>query len=295
MGMPNHDEKSIEYYVSKLFCMDSGKRKVIMLDEVNKSPPILRTLFYRTMLEHMVGDRALPEGSIVFATSNNASDMVGDSILAHGINRVMLIKVKKPTVEEWCAWAGDHGVSAVTRAWVSMNRTCMQSYMTLTPQEAEQNPYIFLPTRKGQQFVSPRSLERTDKAVIQKRKLYSKNTLTAMLCGGLGVAAGRSLAQFVDIADDVLKIKEIVANPTGVHIPDPAATFLIMSNAIDELKTQDDFTAFMQFMGRLPNEEYRALFNSMAIGSKQVNRIARNNPTIKEWIKRDNNHELLID
>jgi hypothetical protein len=295
MGLPDMVSKQVQYFVSELFCKSSPKKKLIMLDEINKAPPILRTLFYRMMLEGVVGDWQLPEGSIVFATSNNASDMVGDSMLSHGINRVMLIPVKKPNADEWCNWAAEHGVSAVTRAWVAMNRTALQSYTELTPEEAEKNPFIFLPTRKGQQFVSPRSLYRTDKAVVQKRKLYSQSTLTTMLCGGIGLAAGRSMAQFLKIADEVIKVKDIIADPMGARIPEAAAIFLVMMNAIDEIKTQDELTEFLRYMARLPNEEYRALFNSMALGNHRLNRLARNNPTIKEWAMRDNNHELLID
>ena len=101
MTIPNHQTKTLEYYVSSLFKLDSPKPKVILLDEFMKSPKLLQVIFTRLMLERMVGDKALPEGSIVFATSNNASDGVGDSMLAHAGNRVCIMRMAKPTPDEW--------------------------------------------------------------------------------------------------------------------------------------------------------------------------------------------------
>ena len=76
MTIPNHASRQLEYYVSELFALNTGKPKVILLDEFMKSPKLLQVIFTRLMLERMVGDAPLPEGSIVFATSNNASDGV---------------------------------------------------------------------------------------------------------------------------------------------------------------------------------------------------------------------------
>jgi MoxR-like ATPase len=91
MTIPNHQTQTLEYYVSSLFMLDSPKPKVILLDEFMKSPKLLQVIFTRLMLERMVGDKPLPDGSIVFGTSNNASDGVGDTMLAHAGNRVCII------------------------------------------------------------------------------------------------------------------------------------------------------------------------------------------------------------
>ena len=66
-----------------IFKLDSKKPKVILLDEFMKAPKLLQVIFTRLMLERTVGDTPLPEGSMVFATSNNQSDGLGDGMLAH--------------------------------------------------------------------------------------------------------------------------------------------------------------------------------------------------------------------
>ena len=109
-SIPNHTTKQLEYYVSSLFKLGNGKAKVIMLDEFMKAPKLLQVIFTRLMLERTVGDEPLPESesgkkSVVFATSNNASDGVGDAMLDHAGNRVCKLDLRKSTADEWNIWA----------------------------------------------------------------------------------------------------------------------------------------------------------------------------------------------
>jgi len=122
-SIPNHENKSLEYYVADLFKMDSGKKKVIMLDEFMKAPKLLQVIFTRMMLERTVGDVPLPEGSIVFGTSNNVTDGVGDAMLDHAGNRVCKIHMRNPNASEWDAWAAKQGIARpIPRSSSTRNR-----------------------------------------------------------------------------------------------------------------------------------------------------------------------------
>jgi MoxR-like ATPase len=120
MTIPNHETKTLESYVGSLFKLSSDKPKVILLDEFMKAPKLLQVIFTRLMLERSVGDTPLPEGSIVFGTSNNQSDGVGDSMLAHAGNRVCIMRMAKPALNDWLTWAGPTMVihAHLFRAWV---------------------------------------------------------------------------------------------------------------------------------------------------------------------------------
>ena len=69
---------------------------LIMLDKIDKAIKSVKNVLLTLMLEHRIGDTYLPEGSIVFGTTNLASDGVGDSLGAHARNRVAFIKIRKP-------------------------------------------------------------------------------------------------------------------------------------------------------------------------------------------------------
>ena len=118
--IPNHQTKSLEYYVSSVFKLDNGKPKVIMIDEALKVPKLLQPIYTRMYLERTVGDEPLPEGSIVFATSNNMSDGVGDVLPAHTANRLTIVQMEKPEPKLWLSWAGERGISPVIRTAVQM-------------------------------------------------------------------------------------------------------------------------------------------------------------------------------
>jgi hypothetical protein len=85
--------------------------------------------------------------------------MVGDSMLAHAGNRVCIVPMAKPTVDEWLAWATEAGVSRVIRTFVKMFPRSMASYMD---GEQDDNPYIFHPKKSALSFCSPRSLYKAD-------------------------------------------------------------------------------------------------------------------------------------
>ena len=111
MTIPNHATKTLENYNGSIFKLESPKPKIILLDEFMKAPKLLQVIFTRLMLERSVGETPLPKGSMVFATSNNQSDGLGDGMLAHAGNRLCIMRMKKPDHKSWLQWANNNGVS----------------------------------------------------------------------------------------------------------------------------------------------------------------------------------------
>jgi energy-coupling factor transporter ATP-binding protein EcfA2 len=289
MRIPNHQTKSLESYVSELFKLDSPKPKIIMLDEVSKANKLLQVIFTRLMLERTVGDVKLPAGSIVFATGNNSSDGVGDTLSAHVLNRLCVINVRKPDARRWNLWATDNGISRIIRTWVAMNPSCLASYLD---GGQEQNPYIFDPAKPITSFVTPRSLVGANEVVNNSGKLgqYVTKAALAGLCGG---AFAESVDAFMKMEKEWLKVADILADPENIAIPtNPAVLFHAMFNAVDTIDTQDELTSFMKFVKRLKSEEIQACFNSMVFESKRTAKLARNNDELRAWGMK--NIELLI-
>lgn len=296
MTIPNHSTKALEYYVASLFNLDDNKPKCILLDELMKAPKLLQVIFTRMMLERMAGDRPLPDGSVVFATSNNASDGVGDSMLAHAGNRVCILPMAKPTVNEWLEWAGTPmtvgdkvtaRVSRVIRTFVSMFPRCLASYKQ---GDQADNPYIFKPTMTSLSFVSPRSLAKCD-VIVRNRDVVGENATMVALAGTIGAAAAADMAAFLSLEKTLTDVKDIIKAPEDVVVPkDISAQLMIMFQAVDVLETQDQLTKFMQFVERVPSSEVQGVFFTMMMRNPRAIKLARNNAKIAEWAK--NNHEL---
>lgn len=298
MNIPRHETKTLDFYVASLFKMDSviesgpnkgkPKKKVIMLDEAFKVNKLMQVMLTRLMLERTVGDAPLPEGSIVFATSNNASDGVGDAMMAHIANRVMLLQMRKPNAAEWCAWAGEHGISAVTRAWVTMTTKVLNSYLDGGQDE---NPFIFNPKKQMRSFVSPRSLEKAD-IVIRERDRLPDHVVNASLAGTLGLPAAEALNAFLMLDKELVHVDEIRKNPEKTPIPTkPAALFMVMFNIVDAIETQDDLTAYMKYITRAKSAEVQAVFLTMLTSTSRTLKLVSRNEMTKEWFV--NNYELL--
>lgn len=287
MTIPNHMTKQLEYYVSSLFNLKSSKPKVILLDEFMKSPKLLQVVFTRLMLERMVGDEPLPRGSLIFATSNNASDGVGDTMLAHAGNRICRVEMSKPTPNEWLHWASEHNISRVVRAWVALFPRCLASYRQ---GNQDDNPYIFKPSMTSLSFCSPRSLAKCD-VIVQNRDLLGENATMVALAGTIGESAAADMSAFLSLERNLVDVKDILKDPEGIKVPDEiSAQLMIMFQAIDTVADQDELTKFMKFVERVKNAEIQAVFFTMMMRNSRTVKLARNNAKIAEWAK--NNHDL---
>ena len=280
--IPNHLEKSLEQYIGALFKLNSAKPKVIMLDEVFKVPKLMGVLFTRLQLERMVGDKPLPVGSVVFATSNNSSDGVGDAMQAHQGNRVCLMRMEKPDARRWNKWAGENGISSTIRAFVAMNPRVLNSYMD---GGQENNEFIFNPTKPTQtvSFISPRSLSKCNR-IVKNRNTWGKAAADVALAGTIGLSGAKLLSVFIDMESQIVAFKDIIANPMGVTVPeDVAALCMTLFNAVDDIQTQDDLSKFMQFVQRMKQDELQSVFFTMLLDNKRTTKLAAGNETVKQW------------
>jgi len=287
MTIPNHDTKSLESYVGSIFKLESPKPKVILLDEFMKAPKLLQVIFTRLMLERFIGDTKLPEGTIVFGTSNNQSDGVGDTMLAHAGNRVCILQMEKPNVDDWLTWAGENNIHPLIRAFVHTFPRCLASYLD---NDQNDNPYIFKPSKPQLSFVSPRSLAKSS-IIVEKRDDLGENATISALSGTIGVSASADMNAFLRLERDLPKFDDILDNPDKIKIPEQiSAQLMLMFQATDKLKTQDDLSKFMKFVNRIESSEMQAIFFTMLVRNTRTRPLARGNKDIAKWATE--NHEL---
>ena len=287
MTIPNHDTRTLETYVGSLFKLDSPKPKVILLDEFMKAPKLLQVIFTRLMLERFIGDTPLPQGSIVFGTSNNQSDGVGDTMLAHASNRVCLLQMQKPKVEDWLVWASENAISPLIRAWVHMFPRALNSYLD---DNQKDNPYIFQPSKPQLSFVTPRSLAKAS-VIVENRDILGETPTMSALSGTIGYSASADMSAFLSLEKSLPDINEILQQPENVKVPDEiSAQLMVMFQALDKLRTQDQLTNFMKFIKRIKSSEIQAIFFTMLVRNKETRTLARGNAEIAKWATE--NYEL---
>lgn len=287
--IPNHADKSLEYYVSSLAHMDSSKPKYIMLDEFSKVPRAMKVIWTRMMLEKTWGDIPLPQGSRVFGTCNNAADGLGDTLAGHELNRVCMVEMQKPTTKMYLKWAANNGVHPVIQAAAQMYGG--RWFASYRDGGQDDNPVIFNPKRKTQgPFLSLRSL--TKCSYLVEKFANRENLLLPALAGTIGVSAAQDLITMVRMNNQIHTTKQIISDPRGIPLPkEDAAMFLMMFNALSDIETQDDLSSFMDFVERDTREEVQSVFFSMMFRSKSRIQLARGNSRLRDWSVK--NYELI--
>jgi hypothetical protein len=259
--MPVVDKEKMvtNYAPNARFGLAKGQNKpvVVMLDELPKaSRPVLNMLL-PLMLEHRLGDRVLPKGSIVCATGNMASDGVGDNIPAHAYNRMTVVRVQNPTADEWTKdWAMGAGVASEVLAFAKQFPTAFHCYADLDTNE--RNPYIFDP-RVGnvKAFCSPRSLAKASNLVRNRARLG--DSLIPFLAGTIGEAAARDMEALINLADQLPAYADVVANPKKCKLPTGAGAYFIMAFMLAGRISKTDANQVLEYLDRWENFEASTL------------------------------------
>lgn len=235
------------------FVSDDGRPKLIMIDEFGKGETQNAQL--GLIYEHRIGSFYLPEGSIVFATSNLGSDGLGDIIRPHAINRVCVVTISKPTADEWLPWATSNDVDPVVCAWVQENPHCLASY---TDPSAKDNPYCFNPNRVQTAFVSNRSLVGASD-IMKQRKYFSPNALMAALAGRVGEAAAADMETFITMSDKLIPWDVLIEDPENAELPPDTISQIILTFKAATRITKKELPAWITYLDRM-GEEAKVIF-----------------------------------
>lgn len=268
LGMPviDKDAMTTNYAPNVRFGLAKGQTKpvLLMLDELGKgSRPIINMLL-PVILEHRLGDVKLPEGSIVFGTTNLASDGVGDNIPAHAHNRMTVLDYSNPTVDEWLAWASNNDVAPEVMAFAKQYPIVFDRY---DQTDDKDNPYVFNP-RKGntKAFCSPRSLEKASHLIKARAALGA--ALLPALAGTCGEAAAREMEAMVHLADQVPTFEEIIKNPAKTKLPSVPSGYFLLAFMLAGRLSDGTVPAVAEYVARWTDSfEGKALFYSTVCGN----------------------------
>jgi hypothetical protein len=227
-----------------------------------------------------LADKLLPDGSIVIATGNLSEEGLGDTFLAHTMNRFTVVEVRQPSVEEWLVWGAANNVHPVVLAWVYENPTALASFRD--DDFDPSNAYVHNPKRVSVgQVVTPRSLERVSHIVWQREKL-TKNMLLAGLIGTIGEPAARDMENFIAFQDDIPSREVILRAPESAPIPMSAGAIITLLFNLERAVDVDTMTPIMKYVTRL-SEEHQAVFCVSLARSKTKQTIAFRNADFTKW------------
>jgi hypothetical protein len=278
---PNRETKETDFFPSAAFKLNTGKPVVIMLDEFGKAPRPVQNMLHPLLEVNKprLGDTLLPEGSIVFLTTNLAEEGIGDVLLDHTLDRITRVEVRKPTPREWLEWGVENDIHPALLAWVDQTPQVLASFRD--DDFDKDNAYVYNPKRVQGKFITPRSLQLASN-IMWKRERLSANALTAALIGTVGDAGARDLQSYLQFQDELPKREDIIASPTTTRIPESVAVIITLLFNLERVVDEQNIEKIMTYVCRMETE-HQAVFCTMLARSKTKQRIAFRSKDFTKW------------
>jgi ATPase family associated with various cellular activities (AAA) len=288
MPVVDHESKTTRYYPNARFKLQSNKPVCIMLDEYSKGADPVKNMLHPLfeVVNPRLGDVAVPPGSIVFSTGNLSSDGVGDGMKAHTKARLTKLVVRKPSAEEWLAWAVPKGIAPEVCAWVDRYPQVLASYIDGGQGD---NPYIFNPRSVQDSFVCPRTLELASN-IVSARSKFSSDALIAAMSGVIGEAGSRDLQAFIAYSDQLPTRASIIADPKNAAVPSQPGACAVVIYSLISAAEKDNFSALMEYVKRF-DPEWQATFCIQVARTTSKQAIAFSNKDFSKWVA--DNQDLL--
>lgn len=286
LSMPDHETQTTKAFINEIWKgKDPTKPKVIMLDEIFKGTPYVQLMMNRLLLEKTVGDYNLPEGSIVYGTTNFATDGVGDKTNGHTNSRVARIQMRKPTQTEWTSWAINNNINEVVLAWIGQNPAVFSSYKdSEVDSKAHKDGqgifhYIYHPQHNNMAYVCPRTLELASHQ-LHNIEVTGESLLTKALIGTLGSKAALDLTALMALGADLPHPDEILKNPAKAKVPKNAAAQMMLIYKSLQYINKDNIAAWTTYFERFPVECFSTWVKTAASAENTKPFILRHQPII---------------
>jgi hypothetical protein len=255
-----------------------GARPVLgMFDEIAKVPQFIKNMIAPILYERRVGSYYMPEGSVWFAATNLSVEGLGDSLAAHLRNRLIVVKMRKPTVDEWINnFAIPKRLNASLIACCQENSQVFDSFVDYMDggkyagrDQSADNPHVFNPKVIQDGYASPRSLHAASD-LLDAMEDSDPKALEIALAGTVGAPFASLLMSFIRFGAQLPPLAVVRANPDTAPIPsNKIAQQVQVFQFISRAETRDDAQAFIKYVMRL-QPEMQSLFCRRVVESNRI-------------------------
>jgi len=224
---------------------------ILMIDEYGKGNKSLTNSMNRLCYERKLGAYTMHKDSIVFLTTNLGAENVGDTLAPQQLNRMTVMRVRKPSHMDWIDWGLKKGLNHVVLGCVRENPHWLQPFDEVD--NPSDNPYIYHPREQRRHFVTGRSLEKAS-IIFGRKDMITTRALTCMLNGTIGVAATNTLMTFSRLTEQLPTMDSIKNDPMNAKVPDDAAGVCLVIYRTLQTIERDWVDSWMTYVQRLGKE-----------------------------------------
>jgi hypothetical protein len=249
---------------------------IVALDEIAKAPQFIKNALAPIIYERRVGNYHMPEGSVVVCFTNLSVEGLGDSIQAHLRNRLVFVKMRKPTADEWVKWATDNNINPMVIAFVNNEPRVMDSFIDYAKggkfegkDQAKDNGYIFNPKAVQLAYASPRSLVAVSDILDEGIGVLDDDTLEAALTGAVGPVTAQAMASFVRFGKDICEYARVIKDPEGAPLStNPTAQLIQVFQFVSRAADRTEADAIVKYVWRMRAEMQSIFCNTVATSQR---------------------------
>lgn len=256
--------------------VNNSKPIIVMLDEIAKAPQFIKNVLAPIVYERRVGNLDMPEGSVVFCATNLSVEGLGDSIQAHLRNRLVFVKMRKPTADEWVKWATDNQINPMIIAFVSNEPRVMQSFMDYEKggmfegkDLSKDNGFIFNPKSMQLAYATPRSLVAASDILDAGLGVLDDDTLEASLVGTVGATTAQALSSFIRFGREICEYSRVIKSPETAPLSDnPTAQLIQVFQFVTRVADRTEAEAIVKYVWRMRAEMQSIFCNTVATSQR---------------------------
>jgi len=243
-GLPRIAADQTEWVPPK-FLPTTG-RGILFLDELTSAPQMTQAGCYQLVLDRRLGEYVLPDGWVVIAAGNPASERGVHFSMPRPLRNRFVHLDLEADLNDWCKWA----VKAQVRPEIIAFLRFKPELLHTADARSDTNAW---PT--------PRSWEMASQVLCgvsrrQKTQFLSGTSEfeAQLLDGTVGPAAASELVAFIRLFRQLPSVDEILLNPATAPVPDEPSAQIAIATALGRVLSDSSVGRGITYLGRMPTE-----------------------------------------
>jgi hypothetical protein len=239
-GLPRIADDTTQWVPPK-FLPTSGKG-ILFLDELTSAPQMTQAACYQLVLDRRLGEYVLPDGWVVIAAGNPASERGVHFSMPRPLRNRFVHLHLEADIKDWCRWA----VRATVRPEII-------AFLRFRPELLHDGDV----TLDQNAWATPRSWEMASNVLngLGRQPGYANAEIEAQLLeGAIGQAATAEFVGFLRLFRQLPSIDEILLNPETATLPDDPSSQIAIATALGRAMSDHSITKGVKYLDRMPTE-----------------------------------------